>query len=96
MANVEPSHKLLIFRKFAYLQARVILDKQAELVDLERQLRLRDIDDTVYNATALKCRLTDQQREDSTVSLLKRIEASLDGCSKSSWSLEDRRKLTNV
>lgn len=77
--NVEPSQKFLIFRKFAYLQTRVILDKQAELVGLEQQLRQRDRDDTDQNPLAMKSRSVDQQRENSTASILGKIEKSLDG-----------------
>lgn len=67
-----------MFRKFTYLQTRVILDKQAELAGLEDELRQRDRDDNAQNISAMKSRSVDLQRENSTASILRRVEENLD------------------
>lgn len=57
----EPANKLMIYRRFAYLQTRLLLQKQERLSSLERKLRLFDREEFHSNPEILKSRSTDEE-----------------------------------
>lgn len=66
----------MIYRRFGYLQARVLLDKQDQLRVLERDLK--DLDEELYDAgkanTETRTNINDDDLQDRRDDLMEEIE----------------------
>ena len=69
----------MITRKFGYLHARVLVDAQRELENMEKRLRHFDRIDFESNPKALKSRDADEKRQagDTRIALLQEINKKL-------------------
>jgi hypothetical protein len=73
-ALVDSDASFMLYRRFGYLQARVLLDKQAELRELERDLEDLDSDHAETNPLWLRSRELDNVECERHKSLLREIE----------------------
>jgi hypothetical protein len=64
----------MIYRRFAYLQSRLILHKQDQLRELEKRLDKEDHDDALVDPELLMCRDKDEIGKRPRVELLAKIE----------------------
>jgi hypothetical protein len=72
----------MIYRRFGFLHARLLLQKQDELRIMEEDLDRMDYRDELTNRKTLQCRMEDVERQDQVVgetrqSLLSRVEDTL-------------------
>jgi hypothetical protein len=71
----------MIYRRFGFLHARLLLQKQDELRVMEEELDRMDKRDKLKNTKALKCRMEDVERQDqegeTRQSLLSRVENTI-------------------
>ena len=64
----------MIFRRFGYIQARLLLERRARLIDLEAKLDQMDYDDQVEHPTRLRKTVLDDSDGEERRILLRRIE----------------------
>lgn len=73
-AFADSDESFAIYRRFGYLQARVLLDRQEELSSLEEQLDALDKDDINENPDALCSRYSDEGHAVARAELLNLIQ----------------------
>lgn len=80
------SDNFLMCRRFAFLHSRVLLHRQDELAEMEKQLLAMDDEDAENDKLALQSRRRDDQRPDqpSRKSLMERIDNKLKDYGKTS------------
>ena len=73
------SDNFLMCRRFAFLHSRVLLHRQDELAEMEKQLLAMDDEDCELDELALQSRRRDDQRteEPSRKSLIDKIDGKL-------------------
>lgn len=64
----------MVYRRFGYLQSRIILYKQDQLRELERRLDKEDNDDALADPELLMCRDKDEIENRPRVKLITKIE----------------------
>lgn len=64
----------MVYRRFGYLQSRIILNKQDQLRELEKRLDREDKDDALIDYKLLMCRDKDEIENRPRVKLLVDIE----------------------
>lgn len=78
---LDSDENFMIYRRFGFIHARLLLQKQDELRIMEEELDQMDKDDLSKNAKALQCRLEDVQRRDqkseTRQALLARMETAV-------------------
>jgi hypothetical protein len=78
---MDSDENFMIYRRFGFIHARLLLQKQDELRIMEEELDQMDKRDLKNNPTALKCRMEDDERQDQVPetrqSLLARLEATV-------------------
>ncbi|PMD53446.1 uncharacterized protein K444DRAFT_571426 [Hyaloscypha bicolor E] len=79
---LDSDENFMIYRRFGFLHARLLLQKQDELRIMEEELDQMDQRDKVHNTKALQCRMEDVERQDRVVgetrqALLSRIENTI-------------------
>ncbi|KAI4208625.1 MAG: hypothetical protein LQ348_000102 [Seirophora lacunosa] len=85
-AFMNSSDNFLMCRRFAFLHSRVLLHRQDELAEMEKQLLAMDDEDAENDKLALQSRRRDDQRPDqpSRKSLMERIDNKLKDYGKTS------------
>lgn len=86
-ALVDSNENFLVYRSFGYLQARILLNKQDELRELEGRLDHLDSLDARDSPNILKSRLQDRHRDDQRKSLLFEIEEKFREYGTTGWLL---------
>jgi len=80
-AFLDSDENFMIYRRFGFLHARLLLQKQDELRMMEEELDRMDHRDKLKNIKALKCRMDDVERQDQVEetrqSLLSRVENTI-------------------
>jgi hypothetical protein len=80
-AFLDSDENFMIYRRFGFLHARLLLQKQDELRIMEEELDRMDKRDKLKNTKALKCRMEDVERQDqegeTRQSLLSRVENTI-------------------
>jgi hypothetical protein len=80
-AFLDSDENFMIYRRFGFLHARLLLQKQDELRIMEAELDRMDNRDKLNNINALKCRIDDIKRQDQVEetrqSLLSRVENTI-------------------
>jgi hypothetical protein len=71
---LDSSEEFMLYRRFGYLQSRVILNKQDQLRELEKRLDREDKDDALVDYQLLMCRDKDERENRPRVKLLADIE----------------------
>lgn len=71
----DSDESFMIYRRFGYLQSRVLLAKQDEMRVLEEELDAIDAEDMYENPDSLTQRLSDEGRADERRQLLSKIES---------------------
>jgi hypothetical protein len=76
-AFLDSDENFMLYRRFGFLQARLLLYKQDELREMEKELDRLDRIDEKKNATILKCREEDDVLFGKRKELFKKIEIKL-------------------
>ena len=71
---LDSSEEFMLYRRFGYLQSRIILNKQDQLRELEKRLDREDRDDAILDRHLLMCRDKDKTENRPRVKLLTEIE----------------------
>ncbi|KIM94110.1 hypothetical protein OIDMADRAFT_184533 [Oidiodendron maius Zn] len=71
---LDSSEEFMVYRRFGYLQSRIILNKQDQLRELEKRLDREDKDDALIDYKLLMCRDKDEIENRPRVKLLVDIE----------------------
>ena len=78
---LDSDRAFMIYRRFGFIHARLLLQKQDELRLMEEELDRMDKRDLITNPKALQCRMEDIERQDqlpeTRQALLARLEASV-------------------
>ncbi|KAE8443798.1 hypothetical protein EG329_001392 [Mollisiaceae sp. DMI_Dod_QoI] len=80
-AFLDSDENFMIYRRFGFLHARLLLQKQDELRIMEKELDRMDRRDKSHNLKALQCRLEDVEQQgqvgETRQSLLSRMESTI-------------------
>jgi len=80
-AFLDSDENFMIYRRFGFLHARLLLQKQDELRIMEEELDRMDHRDKLNNTKALQCRVEDVERQDQVretrQALLSRVEDTI-------------------
>ncbi|TVY75979.1 hypothetical protein LSUE1_G005072, partial [Lachnellula suecica] len=77
---LDSDENFMIYRRFGFLHARLLLQKQDELRTMEAELDRMDQHDKIHNVKALQCRIIDESRSqdgETRKSLLARMQDTL-------------------
>jgi len=73
-ALLDSDENFMLYRRFGFLQARILLNKQDELRDLEKKLDRMDLADQKNNSSILRSREKDVATSDHRKNLLHEVE----------------------